>query len=494
LCAFIVAKDKDPQPRQFSLSNKFINKYIFFCINLCGSTRSSGLPSFLERNTHNIAIFTHYALKRIVVLIVAMAKVEKVMPQFKSDILNVLQSRGFIYQGTDIEQLDSLCSEKGVTAYIGFDATAKSLQVGNLSAIMLLRWFQKLGHTPMVLLGGATSRIGDPSFRQEARPIMSMEQVQENIRGIGKVFSKLLDFGSAKNSAILVNNADWLIELRYVDFLRDFGSQFTINRMLSFDSVKSRLDKNEPLSFLEFNYMIMQAYDFYHLNKVYGCELQMGGADQWGNIVNGVELTRKLSRTSVFGLTAPLVTNASGVKMGKTAAGAVWLNEDMCAPYDYWQFWRNADDRDVGKYLRKFTELPLDEIQRLEALEGSEINEAKKILADEATTLVHGRDVLKGIHAAVGALFGDETEQGGSEAPKFSIERSRLPISLEDLFVLANLCASKGEFKRLVAGHGASFQDDVIDDPKYFITLDDFTQGRCRLSIGKKKHLNVELA
>ncbi|MDR1208337.1 MAG: tyrosine--tRNA ligase, partial [Holosporales bacterium] len=253
---------------------------------------------------------------------------EAKLAKFKSDLLNILQERDFIYQGTDVEQLDDRCATSHISAYIGFDATAKSLQVGNLSAIMLLRWLQKLGHTPIVLLGGGTSRVGDPSFRQIARPIMPLEQIQENINGIAKVFAKLLAFDKGSNRATIVNNADWLLDIKYVDFIRDFGSHFTVNRMLSFDSVKSRLDKGEPLSFLEFNYMLMQSYDFYYLNKLHGCELQMGGADQWGNIVLGVELTRKLSRSSVFGLTAPLVTNANGVKMGKTAAGAIWLNED----------------------------------------------------------------------------------------------------------------------------------------------------------------------
>jgi tyrosyl-tRNA synthetase len=413
------------------------------------------------------------------------------LANFKSDLLNILQERDFIYQGTDIEQLDELCATRHISAYIGFDATAKSLQVGNLSAIMLLRWLQKLGHTPIVLLGGGTSRVGDPSFRQIARPIMPLEQIQENINGIGKVFGKLLAFDEGANRATIVNNADWLLDIKYVDFLRDFGSHFTVNRMLSFDSVKSRLDKGEPLSFLEFNYMLMQSYDFYHLNKLHGCELQMGGADQWGNIVLGVELTRKLSRSSVFGLTAPLVTNANGVKMGKTAAGAIWLNGDMCSPYDYWQFWRNADDRDVERYLKKFTDIPLDEIGRLGRLGGSEINEAKKVLADAATAMIHGADVLPGIHSAANSVFGGGALSGS--IPFIEIEAHDLPIAIEDLFVFANLCASKGEFKRLVAGNGASFQDELISDPKHLVTVNDFSQEGCLISVGKKKHLRVVL-
>ncbi|MDR1907963.1 MAG: tyrosine--tRNA ligase [Holosporales bacterium] len=414
------------------------------------------------------------------------------MSEFKSDLLNLLEEREFIYQGTDIEQLDTLCATQRVTGYIGFDATAKSLQVGNLSAIMLLRWFQHFGHTPIVLVGGGTSRIGDPSFRQTARPVMSLEQIQENINGISKVFGKLLKFENVPNNAFLVNNADWLTEIKYMDFLTNYGRHFSINRMLSFDSVKSRLDKEEPLSFLEFNYMLLQAYDFSHLNKEYDCILQMGGGDQWGNIVNGVELTRRLSRTPVFGLTSPLVTNASGVKMGKTAAGAVWLNGDMCLPYDYWQFWRNTDDRDVVRYLKKFTELPLDEIRRLGELEGSEINEAKKILADEATALIHGRDVLEGIHSAVGAVFGSSGDD--ATLPCFKVESDQLPMALDELFVLAGLCASKGDFKRLIAGNGASFQGEIIVDPKRIVAEEDVAGDGALLSVGKKKHMKVVVA
>jgi tyrosyl-tRNA synthetase len=415
------------------------------------------------------------------------------LANFKSDLLNILQERDFIYQATDIEQLDDVCTTRSISGYIGFDATAKSLQVGNLSAIMLLRWLQKLGHTPIVLLGGGTSRVGDPSFKQVARPIMPLTQIQENINGIAKVFSKLLNFDSGNNRARIVNNADWLVEIKYVDFLRDFGCHFTVNRMLSFDSVKSRLDKGDPLSFLEFNYMLMQAYDFYYLNKLYGCELQMGGADQWGNIVLGVELTRKLSRSSVFGLTAPLVTNATGVKMGKTVSGAVWLNGDMCSPYDYWQFWRNTDDRDVVRYLKKFTDISLDEIARLGKLGGSEINEAKIVLADAATAMIHGTDVLPGIHSAAESVFGNAGGEMLDGVPTVELDHGKLPIELDDLFVLANLCASKGEFKRLVTGNGASFQDELIDDPKRVVSTSDFPKGWCLLSVGKKKHLKVVL-
>ncbi|MDR2464325.1 MAG: tyrosine--tRNA ligase [Holosporales bacterium] len=414
------------------------------------------------------------------------------MPKFKSELLQVLHEREFIYQATDVDQLDEICSTKSITGYVGFDATAKSLQVGNLTAIMLLRWLQKFGHCPIVLVGGGTSLVGDPSFRQKARSIMSIEQIKENINGISKIFIHLLNFDDSANKAILVNNADWLTEIKYLDFLRDYGSLFTVNRMLSFESVKSRLDKEEPLSFLEFNYMLMQAYDFYYLNRNYGCLLQMGGADQWGNIVNGVELARKLSKQMIFGLTAPLVTNSSGSKMGKTVDGAIWLNEDMCEPYTFWQFWRNTDDHDVIRFLKKFTELPMSEIERLKTLEGSELNEAKKILADEVTALIHGRDILAHIHLSADYIFcGGSSGGDGSTLPSFTIDTLQLPISLGDLFVLTGLCASKGDFKRLVAGNGVSFQGEAIVTAARIISSRDFEKGGVLLSVGKKRHIKV---
>lgn len=413
----------------------------------------------------------------------------------KSELLQTLEERGFIYQATDIEALDALCARQTITGYIGFDATAKSLQVGNLSAIMTLRWLQKFGHRPLVIVGGGTSRIGDPSFRQTTRPLLTPEQVQENIDGISKVFSRLLDFGPGK--ALLLNNEAWLGQLGYIDFLRDYGRHFTVNRMLSFESIKTRLDKQDPLSFLEFNYMLLQAYDFYYLNRNYDCVLQAGGSDQWGNIVNGVELTRRLCSVAgqdgfaAYGLTSPLVTNASGTKLGKTVAGAIWLNSDMLPPYEYWQFWRNTDDRDVVRYLKRFTELPLDEIARLGELQGQEINEAKKILADEATALIHGREVLDAIHTAAASVFGGDGE--GAALPSVELSADQLPISLDDLFVWAGLCASKGEFKRLVAGDGARLHNEVIRDPKQRITEADFREGGLLLATGKKKHLRVTL-
>lgn len=413
----------------------------------------------------------------------------------RSELLRTLEERGFIYQATDIEALDALCARRSITGYIGFDATAKSLQVGNLSAIMTLRWLQKFGHRPLVVVGGGTSRIGDPSFRQTGRPLLTSDQVQENINGISKVFDRLLDFSSGK--ALLLNNEAWLDKLGYIDFLRDYGRHFTVNRMLSFESIKTRLDKQDPLSFLEFNYMLLQAYDFYYLNKNYSCVLQAGGSDQWGNIVNGVELTRRLCGESqeggfaAYGLTSPLVTNASGSKLGKTVAGAIWLNSDELAPYEYWQFWRNTDDRDVVRYLKRFTELPMDEIARLGELKGKEVNEAKKILADETTAMIHGREVLEGIHAAAASVFEGEGE--GTTLPSIEIRADQLPIALDDLFVQVGLCASKGEFKRLVAGGGARLSNDPIRDPKQLVTAEPFQEGGLILSTGKKKHLRVVL-
>lgn len=415
------------------------------------------------------------------------------MSVLKSECLQLLQERGFIYQATDIEALDELFQKGRVTGYTGFDATAKSLQVGNLSALMVLRWMQKLGHRPLVVIGGGTSRIGDPSFRQSERPLMTLEQVQDNIDGISKVFRKVLTFGDGPSDAVLLNNADWLLDLGYIEFLRDYGCHFTVNRMLSFDSVKTRLDKEDPLSFLEFNYMLLQAYDFYYLNKHYGCVLQMGGSDQWGNIVNGVELTRKLAQTAVYGLTAPLVTNASGQKLGKSVDGAIWLNPEMRSPYDYWQFWRNTDDRDVGRFLKKYTELPMDEIAKLEALQGEEINEAKKILADEATALLHGREALDSIRLTVASVFSKEGADLSS-LPEHTVSTKQLPMTLDDLFVAAGLCESKGEFKRLVSGGGAKIDGRRIDDPKQTLTVQDFSNGRVILSVGKKTFLQVTLS
>lgn len=409
----------------------------------------------------------------------------------KSDFLNILSERGFIHQATDMEALDAHFSEAPSKAYIGFDCTGPSLHVGSLVQIMMLRWLQKCGHTPIVLLGGGTSMIGDPSGKDESRKQLTDAAIAENMAGIGKIFSAFLsDEGS--NAAVTVNNADWLTGLEYISFLRDFGPHFTINRMLTFDSVKLRLEREQPLTFLEFNYMILQAYDFLELAKREGCVLQMGGSDQWGNIVNGIELTRRVAGKQVFGLTTPLITTADGKKMGKTANGAVWLNAEQLPAYDYWQFWRNTQDQDVGRFLRLFTELPLDEIARLEALEGSEINTAKIILADEATRM------CRGLEAAVSAKkTAEETFlQGGAgeDLPSVDITASALAdgLSVADLFVAAGLASSKGEARRLIKQGGAKLDGVSVTDDNAALTAADFAagqiKGQIKLSAGKKRH------
>lgn len=413
----------------------------------------------------------------------------------KSLFLQTLTERGFIHQTTDMESLDKHLSMETVTAYIGFDATADSLHVGNLIQIMMLRWFQKTGHRPLVLMGGGTSKVGDPSFKDSARPLITDDLIADNISGISKVFSKFIQFQSSDSpsstAAIMVNNDDWLSQIHYISFLRDYGCHFSVNRMLSFDSVKLRLDREQSLSFLEFNYMILQAYDFLELNKRYGCLLQMGGSDQWGNIINGVELTRRAIGKEVFGLTSPLITNSSGSKMGKSVNGAVWLNADRLPPYDYWQFWRNTEDADVGRYLKLFTELPLEEIACLEQLGGAEINHAKKVLADEATALAHGREVLGDIHETIAKLF--EHKSGGdlSSLPTIIVSKEDLAagISVLDLLCQLGFAGSKGEARRLIQGGGARLNDEVITDLLLNVTQKDLTaDGILKLSSGKKKH------
>jgi len=414
------------------------------------------------------------------------------MTLYHSDFLHAAQARGFIHQGTDLTALDQLMKKGCVPAYLGFDATATSLHVGSLVGIMWLRLLQKTGHKPLVLMGGGTSKIGDPTFKDTARKLLNDEDIQQNINGISQVFAKYLTFGSNQSDAVMVNNADWLCQLNYMDFLRDYGTHFTINRMLTFDSVKLRLERQSPLTFLEFNYMILQAYDFLHLNRHYDCQLQLGGSDQWGNIINGVELVRRLADKPAYGLTTPLITTANGAKMGKTSQGAVWLNADLLSSYDYWQFWRNTDDRDVGRYLRLFTELPLDEIARLEALQGAEINEAKKILADETTTLAHGPESLEAIHNTALRLFEGQGENADSLV-KFSLNAGDLPLAIDDLLVNAQLAASKGEARRLVQGRGVRLNDQVVEDAKALITIEDFMDDQpIKLSVGKKKHLWLE--
>ncbi|WP_138379982.1 tyrosine--tRNA ligase [Luteithermobacter gelatinilyticus] len=410
----------------------------------------------------------------------------------RSSFLNIMKERGYIHQCTDPEGLDAKLLEGIVPAYIGFDCTARSLHVGSLVQIMMLRHLQKSGHKPIVLLGGGTTRIGDPTGRDESRAMLTDEQIQENMDGIRKVFEKYITFGDGPTDAIMINNADWLDKLNYIEFLRDMGVHFTINRMLSFESVRLRLERENPMTFLEFNYMILQAYDFLELYRKYGCLLQMGGSDQWGNIVNGVELTRRVDRAEVYGLTTPLVTLANGQKMGKTLGGAVWLNDDMLSPYEYWQFWRNADDADVGRFLRLFTELPLEEIERLERLEGAEINDAKKILANEATTLCHGPDAAR--LAAETARKAFEEKSLAADLPKVGIERTRLEegVPFSELFVLAGLAKSKGETRRLVQGGGARLNDERVEDAELLITLGHLNpQGSIKLSAGKKRHILV---
>ena len=412
----------------------------------------------------------------------------------RSDFINILQERGFFNQCTDVEALDKKLSEGILPAYIGFDATAKSLHVGNLMPIMLLRWFQKSGHKPIVLMGGGTSKVGDPSGKDEARKLNTTDIINENIAGIKKAFSKFLTFGDGKTDAIMVNNADWLEKLNYIDFLRDYGTHFTINRMLTFDSVKSRLEREQPLTFLEFNYMLLQAYDFMELNKQYGIGLQMGASDQWGNIVNGVELTRRVLQKEVFGLTCPLLLNSEGKKMGKSVSGAVWLNEDMLSPYDYYQFFRNTGDADVGKLLRFFTELPMDEVKRLEALKGAEINDAKKVLAFEATRMCHGEQ-----NAHDAAETARKTFEEGASAeglPTFVVSREKLEAGIPAfvLFKDANLAASGGEARRLIAGGGAKINDRKVDNDQELINLSMMDDtGVIKLSAGKKKHVLISV-
>ncbi|MGZ3298107.1 MAG: tyrosine--tRNA ligase [Asticcacaulis sp.] len=412
---------------------------------------------------------------------------------FKSDFLRTLSERGFIHQCTDEAALDALAADGMITAYIGFDATAPSLHAGSLVQIMMLRWLQKTGHKPIVLMGGGTTKVGDPSGKDQSRQLLDDTRITENLNSIKSVFAKFLNFGEDGNAAVMVNNDDWLSQYGYIDFLRMFGTHFTINRMMTFDSVKLRLEREQPLTFLEFNYMLMQAVDFRELNLRNDCVLQMGGSDQWGNIVNGVELTRRMNTAPAFGLTTPLLTTASGAKMGKTASGAVWLNADMLSPYDYWQYWRNAEDRDVGRFLRLFTELPLDEIARLEALQGSEINEAKKVLADEATRMLHGAEAAVTARDTAQKAF----EQGvlSADLPTVEIPAADLDegIMLAALATRIGLTASNGEARRLAQGGGLRVNDAQINDANQLISTADLnSDGVIKLSQGKKKILLVK--
>jgi tyrosyl-tRNA synthetase len=417
------------------------------------------------------------------------------MSAHRSDFLNAVVGRGFLHQCTNAEALDALAAKGPVTAYIGFDATADSLHAGSLVPIMLLRLLQKTGHKPIVLMGGGTTKVGDPSGKDDARQLLTDAQIQANIDGIKGIFQKYLRFGDGPTDAVMVNNADWLDRLEYIPFLRDYGRHFSVNRMLSFDSVKLRLDREQPLSFLEFNYMILQAYDFVELARRYNCCLQMGGSDQWGNIVNGVELGRRAAELELFGLTVPLLTTSSGAKMGKTASGAVWLNEDRLSAYDYWQYWRNTEDADVGRFLRLFTELPMDEIARLEALQGSEINDAKIVLANEATALCHGKDAAAAAAETARRTFVEGAI--GEDLPSVDIPKAELEagIAAFALMTRAGLTQSNGEARRLIKGGGARMNDARIEDEAATISLADVNdQGVIKLSAGRKRHALVRPA
>lgn len=403
--------------------------------------------------------------------------------QPKSEFLRTMIARGFMQDCTDLEALDEALLEGIVPGYIGFDCTADSLHVGHLTQIMMLRWLQKTGHKPITLMGGGTTKIGDPSGKDEARQLLTTEQINANMAGIRDVFEKFLTFGDGAQDAVQPDNAEWLDQLNYVAFLRDYGRHFTINRMLSFDSVKLRLDREQPLTFLEFNYMLLQAYDFMELNKRYGCALQMGGSDQWGNIVNGIDLTRRINRNQVFGLTTPLLTKADGTKMGKSASGAIWLNAGRLSPYEFWQFWRNTLDADVGKFLKLFTELPLDECERLAALQGADINEAKIQLANAVTTLAHGADAAAAAEQTSREVF----EKGGigNDLPTITLPAGQ--TSIVQLFVKAGLSSSGKEAKRLIAEGGAKIDDVVVSDAGQMIDVAD----TLKLSAGKKRHVLV---
>ncbi|MDO9637369.1 MAG: tyrosine--tRNA ligase [Pseudotabrizicola sp.] len=410
----------------------------------------------------------------------------------KSDFMRVMMTRGFLADCTDYQALDEAFLKGVVPAYIGYDATAASLHVGHLLNIMVLRWLQKCGHKPITLMGGGTTKVGDPSFRAEERPLLTPEKIDENIAGMQQVFARYLSYGDGASDAIMLNNAEWLDHLNYLEFLRDIGRHFSVNRMLSFDSVKSRLDREQSLSFLEFNYMILQAYDFLEINRRYGCLLQMGGSDQWGNIVNGVDLTRRVVDHEVYGLTTPLLTTSDGRKMGKSANGAVWLNGAMLSPYEFWQFWRNSTDADVGRFLKLFTELPLEECERLGALQGSEINAAKVILANEVTSLLHGVEAAQAAEATAREVF----EKGGigDDLPTVALTPEEMAdgIGIVQLFVRAGLSASGKDAKRLISEGGARVNDDIVTDSGRRFGAGDLAEP-LKLTAGKKRHALVTL-
>ncbi len=414
-------------------------------------------------------------------------------PQFRSEFLRVFAERGHYYGCTDAEALDNLFLKERVTAYIGFDCTAPSFHIGNLVQLMTLRRMQAAGHRPIVLMGGGTTKIGDPSGKDEMRQMLTPEKIEANKQSIVKDISHLLKFGNGPSDAIMVDNAEWLEKLEYIPFLRDVGRHLSINRMLTMDSVKLRLDREQPLSFLEFNYMILQAYDFVELSKRYGCRLQSGGSDQWGNIIGGVDLGRRMGTTELFGLTTPLITTASGAKMGKSVAGAVWLNAQMNSPYQYWQYWRNAEDADVGKFLRIFTDMPMDEIARLEKLQGAELNDAKKILATEATAMIHGRKAADEAAETARRTFEEGAIAEG--LPTFEIEKAKLQAGLPvtTLAQLSGLTASSSEARRQIEGGGLRVNDKPVQDVKATIGPGDLTSaGAIKLSVGRKKHILVK--
>jgi tyrosyl-tRNA synthetase len=415
------------------------------------------------------------------------------MSAYKSEFLRVLSERGFIHQVSEPDDLDARAAAGPITAYIGYDCTAPSLHIGHLLPTMMLYWMQQTGHRPIALMGGGTTRVGDPSGKDESRKILTDDVINQNLTSIRKTFDKFLKFGSGPKDAVMANNADWLNSLNYIDMLRDVGRHFSVNRMLSFDSVKMRLDRQQELSFLEFNYMILQAYDFVELHKRYGCILQMGGSDQWGNIINGIDLGRRMMNAQLFAITAPLITTSSGAKMGKTAAGAVWLNADLLSPYDYWQFWRNTEDGDVERFLKLFTILPLDEIKRLGALKGSELNDAKKTLATEATALLHGRAAADQAADTARRTFEEGTL--AETLPTIEIKRSDLDKGLGILTanVEAGLVASTSDARRQIKGGGLKVNDVTVTDEKMLLTPKDLTpEGVIKLSLGKKKHVLVK--
>ncbi|MAH05324.1 MAG: tyrosine--tRNA ligase [Alphaproteobacteria bacterium] len=412
------------------------------------------------------------------------------MAQYKSDFLNVLEQRGMIHQISDAEALDKKLSEGMVTAYCGYDATAKSLHIGNLMSIIMLHWFQECGHRPLTLMGGATTMLGDPTGKDELRQMKTLDEINGNIASIKTAFDSFLTYGDSGNGAQMVNNADWMLEFKYIDFLRDYGRHFSVNRMLTMDSVKLRLEREQPLSFLEFNYMILQAYDFVELNKRFGTSLQLGGSDQWGNMVGGIDLGRRISGAELFVLTCPLLTKANGEKMGKSVGGAIWLNGDMLSPYDYYQFWRNCDDADLSKLIRIFTKLPMDEITKIDALEGAEMNEGKKILAYEATKWLHGQAAADDAAETARKTF----EQGsvGADLPRVEVKLAQLQgegVTVLQAFQDTGLASSGGEVKRLIKGGGARVNDKSLSDMGYVLSAADVTEdGYIKLSSGKKRH------